>query len=194
MTEHPYDDLQAFALGDLDGPAGEVVLLHADACPTCAAVLADSMRGVAALAGVEGTREGAASVSSISRRKRVPWFAGLASAAVVLLGVWNIELHATAPNVPVDAIVHSHFTHHPLTGKEGSAKLIQSLDGSWIYLVADGLRPLNAYELTVNGAPVGAIRADFAGRVTAYWTRPAQTITSAELRGPAGVDLRWSEK
>lgn len=193
MTDHPYDELQAFALGDLDAAAGEAVLLHADECPTCAAVLADAMRGVGALAGVEGTPDNTI-VSLNPRRTRERWYLGAATAAALLLGVWNVELRATAPSVPVDAMVHSHFTHHPLTGDQGSAKLIQSLDGSWVYLVADGLRPLNEYRLAVNGAPVGSVRADFAGRATAYWSRPAEKITSAELQGPAGLDLRWEDK
>jgi len=152
------------------------------------------MRGVAALAGFAETRAVAKASSRWSRKHREHWLLGAATAAAVLLGAWNIEMRATAPAVPVDAIVHSHFTHHPLTGGEGSAKLIQSLDGSWIYLVADGLAPLRTYELTVNGAPAGDVRADVAGRATAYWTRPAEKITSAELRGPTGASLRWAEK
>jgi len=40
----------------------------------------------------------------------------------------------------------------------------------------------------------GDVRADLAGRVTAYWTRPAEKITSAELRGADGAPLRWADK
>ena len=194
MTKHPYDDLAAYALGDLDRAAAEEVARHADACPTCAAVLADSIRGVAALAGVGVTRAGVKASYPWSRKNRERWMLGAATAAAVLLGAWNVEMRATAPSIPVDAIVHSHFTHHPLTGGQGSAKLIQSLDGSWIYLVADGLRPLRSYELIVDGTVAGDVRADLAGRVTAYWTRPAEKITSAELRGADGAPLRWADK
>ena len=35
MTGHPYDDLEALALGDLDPVSAEIVMRHADACPTC---------------------------------------------------------------------------------------------------------------------------------------------------------------
>jgi hypothetical protein len=120
------------------------------------------------------------------------WLAGVATAAAIVLGAWNLELRTTTPNpVAVDALVHSHFTHHPLTGTEGSAKLIHSLDGSWVYLVADGLRPLASYELSVNGSPIGATRADVWGRATGFWARPPEKLTQAVLVGAAGASLRW---
>jgi hypothetical protein len=194
MTQHPYDELERFALGELDASATDAVLQHADRCPTCAALLADSMRGVAALANVAKPREAAAPLLFAQRRHRSRWLAGLATAAAVLLGAWNVELQATRPEVPIDLLVHSHFAHHPLTGSKGSAKIIQALDGSWVYLVADGLRPLGRYELTIDGTAQGGVTADLSGRASGYWQRPASKIDRAALQGPDGESLLWTGK
>ena len=192
MTEHPLDDLTAYALGDLDPTSAEAVMTHADACPTCAAALADAMKGVAALASAETLRS--ASATARGRGTGIRWLAGLATAATLLLGAWNLELRATAPTVPVDALVHSHFTHHPLTGSGGNAKLIQAVDGSWVYLVSDGLRPFGRYRLSVNGDLLGTVAADAAGRATGYWVRSASVVKEAELAGSDGSALRWAAK
>ena len=172
MTGHPYDDLEALALGDLDPASAEIVMRHADACPTCAAVLADCMRGVAALTRADGVPELEARAVGL-RRPRRQCFAGFAAAAALVLAAWNIEMRATAPTIPVSALVHSHFTHHPLTGPGGSAKLVQALDGSWVYVVR-------------------TTRADLAGHATGYWARGAGKITQAALTGSGSTALRWS--
>lgn len=190
MTQHPQDALVAFALGDLDAAAGREVLVHADECASCAAALADLMRGVAAIAGDDGPSRRAAT----PRRSATGWLLGLSTAAAVLLGVWNLDLRSAQPTVPIDALVHSHFTHHPLTGGEGSAKLIQALDGSWVYVVADGLRPLETYAVAINGVAIGTFHADRTGRATAYFARPAGKITEASLTPRSGTGLRWSAK
>ena len=208
MTSHPLDDLQQFVLGDLDRDDAAAVLAHADTCSSCAAELADMMRGVAALAQAEGERGESGSVdaatarrstirvgrSAASEAKVVPssrWVAGLATAAVVLLGVWDIQMRATMPAVPADAIVNSHFTHHPLTGQGGGAKILCALDGSWVYVVADHLRPLGRYHVDVDGATLGDVRAGLDGTATAYFVRGRSPITSASLNGN-GTALRWS--
>jgi hypothetical protein len=194
MTQHPYDELERFALSELDTSAADAVMQHADRCPTCAALLADSMRGVAALANVETPRETQAPLAFPRPRGRSRWLTGLAAAAAVLLGAWNLELQTTRPEVPIDSLVHSHFAHHPLTGSKGNAKIIQALDGSWVYLVADGLRPLDRYELSVDGQPLGGVTADLSGRASGYWQRPAGKISQAMLQGPAGESLSWAGK
>ena len=192
MTQHPIDELAAYALGDLDTATAREVLAHADACPACAAVLAESMRGVGALAETEGQREGRALRQPARRWRPSVWVAGVSAAAAVVLAGWNIDLRLEgAP--PVEALVHSHFTHHPLTGTGGNAKLITALDGSWVYVVADGLQPLRSYQLQVDGLTVGDVRADAAGRATGYWNRGASAIASASLSGP-GTSLLWREK
>jgi anti-sigma factor RsiW len=203
MNEHPYDELEALALGDLDPAAQAGVLAHAEACPVCAPILAETMRGVAAMARSDGeiTLAGDAGAShALLRRAAAPprprasfgWAtAAVTAAAALVLGVWNVQLRANAPEVPVDAIVHSHFTHHPLAGPGGSAKLLQALDGSWVYLVADGLHPGAAYELRVNDAVVGDVNATASGTATAYFARPAGKIVSAQLSGPGGASMRW---
>jgi hypothetical protein len=193
MTDHPIDDLQSFVLGDLDRPAADAVLAHADTCPDCSAIIADAMIGMSALAAAEGERK-PVPIRRTTRHARTAWLAGLATAATLAMGVWNVELQTTRSAVPVDALVHSHFTHHPLTGASGDAKLIQAVDGSWVYLVADGLRPLERYELSVNGKLVGDLRADAGGQATAFWRRAPGTIAAASLASADGLSLRWREK
>jgi anti-sigma factor RsiW len=207
MTQHPHDDLEAFVLGDLDPDAASAVMSHADDCPACAATLADMMNGVAALARSDAkapepvdlrTRlHNSRQKTAAPRRERATswWVAVAASAAALVLGAWNLELRATTPQaVPIDALVHSHFIHHPLTGSGGNAKVIQAVDGSWVYLVADGLRPMAAYQLTINGASLGQVTSDVAGRATGYWPRTPSKVTHVELTGPNDSRLEWTGK
>jgi hypothetical protein len=194
MTEHPYEDLAAFALGELDSDAADRVLRHADACAACAGILGESMRAVAALAEPDIPRESSIALKARSRRALFSWPVGVAAAAALLMAAWNVELRVTEPTLPVAALVHSHFAHHALTGAPGAAKLIYALDGSWVYVVADGLAPLRTYDLSVDGDRMGSLRADLFGRATAYWSRAPSTIKSATLVGPAGEALRWNGK
>jgi hypothetical protein len=197
MSDHPLDQLEAFALGDLEPAAAQSVLDHADGCPVCAPILAEAMKGVAAIAQADGTR--AAAVSNFARpakRRRIDsgwWAAAAATAAAIALAGWNLQLRSNAPVVsvvPIAALVHSHFTHHPLHGTGGDAKLLQALDGSWVYFVADGLHGGATYELDVDGTKVGDVKADRTGSAAAFFARPPKKITSASLTG-GGVSLRW---
>lgn len=204
MMHHPLDDLEAFALGDLDSDRAAAVLSHADDCTACAATLADMMAGVAALAtgdpplplpaASRAPKSGVRQISNARHRRRPVswWVAVAASAAAVVLGAWNLDLRATAPQVPVDALVHSHFIHHALTGTGGNAKLIQAVDGSWVYLVADGLRPIATYRLSINGTEVGSVSSDLRGRVTGFWPRRPSPVTRAEVTGPSDSRLEWA--
>lgn len=189
MIEHPTGLLQSYALGELDRDQARAVMDHADTCAECAAELADAMRGVAALASAVDTPAAHAHDSMRVRDSR--WLVGLLAAAVLLLGLWNIQLESTAASVPVEALVHSHFAHHALAGRGGQAKIIQALDGSWVYVVATGLHPLRAYDVLVNETPIGSIRADLTGNATGFWRRPAEKIASAALTG-TDCSLRWN--
>ena len=193
MTSHPIDELVACALGDLDTDTARAVLTHADGCPACAAVLAEAMTGVAALSEADGERTSATPLRRPMRRNGTAWFAAASAAAAVLLLGWNLDLRSEGTPPPIDALVHSHFTHHALAGAGGSGKLVQALDGSWVYVIADGLQPFRSYTLEVDGEDVGAVRADIAGRASGYWQRTRGSITSATLSG-AGTDLRWRER
>lgn len=187
MSLHPTDDLQSLALGELDRSAARAVMEHADSCAVCSSQLADAMRGVAALAAA-GDLPGVAKVRT--RSAGVRWAFGALAAAAAALALWNVDLQMTASAVPVDALVHSHFAHHALAGSGGQAKLIQALDGSWVYMVAVGLAPLRAYDVEVNGIVVGTMRADLTGDATGFWRRTPGKITGAALDGP-GSSLRW---
>ena len=214
---HPYDDIEAFALGDLDSDRQRAVLDHADGCPTCAVLLADAMTGISALVQVEEPREVTRPVPAVSdtrlstvrqlpSRRVAPsaWFAGLAAAACLALLLWNVQLRNEAIGVPgalpVAALVHSHFIHHPLNGPAGSAKVLQAVDGHWVYVVADGLTPHARYDLweTRGGstAKVGEFSAGGAGTAAQYFEQAPGTIDgfAVTMAGKPAQDssaLRW---
>jgi hypothetical protein len=192
VTHHPIDQIEAFALGDLDPAAGNSVLEHADACPTCAILLAEAMSGVAVLAASDAERQqpGAPKVTSLSSRRAgnrpLAWWTGAAAAAAVVLGVWNVELRRSQPVLPIASLVHSHFQHHALVSlpSAGSAKVILALDGSWLYALGDGLERNAGYQLwetrSPSGAPaeVGEFQSDAAGDAAAYWRQPPGPVTA----------------
>lgn len=188
MMDHPTGLLQSLALGELDRDESRAVMEHADACAACARELADAMRGVAALA-YAGEAVQPSHQRPAARTRDSRWLVGGLAAAVLALGIWNVQLE-TVETVPVDALVHSHFAHHALAGAGGQAKLIQALDGSWVYMVATGLRPLRSYDVLVDGTKIGSIRADLRGDATGYWNRQAGKIASAALAGQDST-LRW---
>jgi anti-sigma factor RsiW len=210
VTRHPYDDIESFVLGELEPDRAVVVLDHADGCATCAVLLAEAVRGSAALANPLTERPGRASLRSIPRPPAMPrtWpiVGSLAVAACLALLVWNVDLRsnmsALAP-APVAALVNSHFVHHPLVSASGkeSAKAIVAADGSWVYVVADQLTPELPYAvwLTANGhsTRLGSFAADDAGEGTAFFRTPASK-PQAIVVAPDGEDpaassaaLRW---
>ena len=227
MTNHPHDDIEAFVLGELETPRAQAILVHADACPTCAVLLAEAMNGVAALAQLESPREvmrdaprrvavespvaiaagSPVAVEFIRPRKTFraasAWFAGAAAAACLALLFWNIQLRNDALSVPVSSLVHSHFIHHPLTNPKSTAaaKVLQALDGRWLYVVTDGLAPHTRYDVweTRDGRTliVGVISTDGAGRVTKYFEQTPGSISALAVtetgRSPEqdASALRW---
>jgi len=204
MTQHPYDEIEAFALGDLDEVSARRVLEHADACPSCAVLLAQSLGGVAALARGDGERPIAAPASkflartgSAGVRKRLGPAAlvtGMAAALAALL-VWNVNLRSAQPEVPIDALVHSHFLHHSLSGGPGSAKVLLANDGSWFYIVGDGLPARAHYQVTEiragRSVKAGSMNARSDGRVTVFWPQAPGPIDGVKIVGPNGASLHW---
>ncbi len=205
MTQHPYPDIESFALGELDADRAESLLDHADACATCAVLVGEAMQGAAALAIPVSARAGAAKLRTPVRRASVariwPVVASLATAACLALLVWNLDLRsnnsALAPP-PIAALVHSHFIHHPLVSASGkeSAKAILAADGSWMYVVADQLTPELTYGVwvTENGrrTELGTFAADEVGEGTAFFKlQPAKPQAIAVA--PDGADPSTSE-
>jgi hypothetical protein len=202
MTQHPYEEIEAFALGSLGDAEQRAVLDHADACSTCAVVLSDAMAGVAALAALEEPRPMGRSLTlpaaPVVARRRIgtpAWLATGALAACFALLFWNVRLRDDALTVPVAALVHSHFVHHPLTGgagASGSAKVLQAQDGRWIYVVADGLAPRGTYTVweTRSGTTqeVAHMTADGHGQAARYIEQPQGTIDAVVL-SPAGKTI-----
>jgi anti-sigma factor RsiW len=210
VTRHPYDDIESFVLGELEPAHAEVVLDHAESCATCAVLLAEAVRGSAALANPLKSRPGREALRMSPRASAMtrawPVVASLAVAASLALFVWNVDLRssmsALAP-APVAALVHSHFVHHPLlsaSGKE-SAKAIVAADGSWIYVVADQLTPELAYAVWVTeggrSTRLGTFAADSAGEGTAYFrlprAKPQAIAVAPDGEDPAASSgaLRW---
>ena len=213
MTTHPHDDMEAFALGALDQATALRVLEHADRCPTCAVLLADALSAACAL---EPTGERPLSkplnLASIPAPGIAPlhvraswrqWSAGLvATAAVIALFIWNLDLRSNSFTVPIAALVHSHFEHHALHGAAaaGNAKIIQALDGSWLYLIADGLAPKTRYRLLETSAgrqsSVGEVVTNAAGRATGYWEQSPTKIQALAVKPESAesgqrADLIW---
>lgn len=196
MTTHPHDDIEAFALGSLDQVTARRVLVHADQCPTCAVLLAEAMSIASGLEPADERpltkdlrfAETAAFHNVFSRplATQPRWILQLmTAAAVVLLLVWGVDLarnqRAATFTVPVASLVHSHFSHHALHGASGSAKVIQALDGRWLYLLVDGLSPKATYRLfeTAPGAQlheVGTFTTAESGRATGYWEQPPTKV------------------
>lgn len=197
--QHPYDQIEELALGDLEPDVQRSVLEHADACPTCAVLVANTMAGMSALAELETPQAVKRSAPLRALPRRVApsvWLASAAAAAALALLWWNVELRGGAPVVPIAALVHSHFIHHALHGAGGSAKMIQAADGSWLYVVGDGLTPRGRYELWErrNAAlhDVGAFSADGSGRTSAFWQQDPGSVDGIVV-APAGVDPHDSE-
>jgi hypothetical protein len=190
MNDHPYDDISAFALGSLDEDAQRRVLEHADSCPSCAVLVAESMSGVGALAQLEEPRAVTRSlpqpsaqapersVTSITRPRRSftlagGWVAAAALAASLVLLLVNTNALRQPSPVPIGALVHSHFVHHQLAGTHGTAKVLQSADGRWIYLLADGLVPGARYEVFAwygdASGQLGTFAADRQGQAAQFY-------------------------
>lgn len=210
MTHHPYDDIDAFALGSLTPDQASELLRHADSCPTCAVLVAEALTGVAALAQLDGEQDVRRSlVTPLGRRPRrfalpAPWtVAAAAMAASIGLLIWNVNLQEGVPTLPIAAIVHSHFQHHELLGPSGSAKVLQATDGRWVYVVADGLTPRGRYVLWEKRgsapAKVGEFSADGAGRAARYFEQTPGSIdgfsvTSVGEDPASPQSLNWSQK
>ena len=218
MITHPYDDIAAYALGTLDQTHAQAVLEHADGCPTCAVLMADAMVAMHGVLGAQPERPLPAR-HLLQRRfkpdilhgpsrtrprflheRLLPWsIAGAALAACIGLLFWSAQLRTHVLQVPVAALVHSHFTHHPLHGGVGSAKVIQALNGQWLYVVADGLRPRTSYTLSevIGGhkRTVGTFSSDDAGNAAAFWQQPPAQIASVSViptqSHSSEDELRW---
>jgi len=212
MMPHPHDELEAFALGSLDEAACRRVLAHADQCPTCAVVLADALnavhmmeaggeRAIAKKIGVGDSLPLRAGFGSSWARQ--PWrllqVAAIAAAVLIVVGGLNVirGMQTIAYTVPVASLVHSHFTHHALHGEGGNVKVIQDLNGRWLYLVADGLTPKARYNLfeTVSGdqREVGQFVSTNSGEATAYWEQGPARIQRLQVVsvGTPSTLLRW---
>jgi len=209
---HPLDEIEAFALGSLDEAAGRHVLEHADQCPTCAVVLADALKAVHMMepGGERVIEKKIPFTGSMPLRAafggpsaRQPWrllqVATMAAVVLIIVGSLNLlrGMHSSSFTVPIASLVHSHFTHHALHGEGGNVKVIQDLNGRWLYLVADGLVPKARYDLfeTVNGdrREVGQFVSTTSGEATAYWEQPPARIERLQVVSvstPSTV-LRW---
>ncbi len=218
MITHPYEDIEAYALGSLDQEQAQRVLEHADGCPTCAVLMADAMAAVQRMMGSQPERPLPAAgmmqrmlrpelfhatPGAYSRAPGIPllsWsVAAAALAACFALLFSNAQLRSNAQQVPIASLVHSHFTHHALRGGAGNAKVIQATDGRWLYVVADGLMPHTSYALSeiAAGRPrvVGNFLSTNSGTATAYWEQSPARIDSLVIAPVQNISqngtLRW---
>jgi len=210
MIAHPHDEIEAFALGSLDDVSARRMLEHADGCPTCAILLAEAMTTAHALESggerplIKKTRFADSLPGALGGplARQPSWMlqvATLAAVVLVIIGSINLirSMRTSTFTVPVAALVHSHFTHHALHGERGNVKVIQDLNGRWLYLVADGLTPKARYDLfeTVHGdrREVGQFVSTASGQATAYWEQAPARIDRLQVipvDRPSAV-LRW---
>lgn len=215
---HSFDDIQAYGLGELAPERARALLDHADQCQTCAVLVAEAIQGVAALELGTPVRvseaplltvaepPNAAAILKPGRGRAWPALAGLATAACLGLFAWNLQLRSAvsplAPT-PVEALVHSHFVHHPLAGAPGAgnAKAIYAADGSWVFIVADQLAAENQFDVWEKregrDVRLGTFTADYSGEGTAYFKLPAakpegfEVVASGHDPATDLSSLRW---
>jgi len=159
---HLDEEVELYALGDLDEGERRRVEQHAAACPACARRLAESCETVFELAGL---LPDAGEIRVPARRVRGIWsgLAVVATAAAIALAAVTALLLARLDTqraelamlqAPVAAMARGHFAHVPLQPSDGATprgKVIYAIDRSWSYVLVDARGP---YALWVrrNGA------------------------------------------
>jgi hypothetical protein len=153
VNQHLEDDAELYALGLTDPDRSPAIEAHLAACADCRA------RVVAAEAAAGSLAAPLPAAPAARPRSRTP-FAFAAAAAVVFASVAALEgvvaFDASAQSARTStallAVASSHFGHTTLTSPTGIvAKAIYARDGSWCYVIADGV-PAGARVVLHRGA------------------------------------------
>lgn len=153
-VNHPGDDLEAYALGMLDGDERAAIDAHARDCDACAGRLGEAERTVAAM--LEATlsperlprRGGVVRAASRTRSTARPLRYATAVAAAFaltagLLGVQNATLHSVAQGDGdlMHALITTHFVHAQFRSPRGEpldAKVLYERHGRWYAVLVAG--------------------------------------------------------
>lgn len=201
MSAHYDEELELFALGDLEPEQRAAIEEHVTACDACARRLAEAEETLARMSSMLPAYRAPHRTQTAwrpSARVAVAsaFFAG-AIAAVLTLGFLNVN-HFSSDDVRAQvAMIHSHFEHtelQPAAAGAPATKIIFPKDHSWLYAIVEsgrtGYRLLAATpsgttqdlgglashgatsSLFIERPPPGEIELEFEGRVVARGTLP----------------------
>jgi hypothetical protein len=143
MTQHCAEEAELYALGLTDPERSASIEEHCAICEECRTSVIAAEATAAALAAA------LPAVPAARTLRRPQWTSGLAAAAAVVFAVTagfeGTALHSASQqsartDAALIAVAGSHFAHTTLTSPVGSvAKVLYSRDGSWLYVIADGV-------------------------------------------------------
>lgn len=147
MSEHFEEDLELYALGDLDEPERAAIDAHAKTCAQCARRLGEAEETLASMTSLlpayrAPQRRGAVWKPAARVAVAAAFVAGLLVASFTLAFV-NVGGGSNNDDVRAQiAMTHAHFEHielEPVAGGAPAAKVIYAQDRSWLYaIVGDG--------------------------------------------------------
>jgi hypothetical protein len=156
VSEHFGEDLELYALGDLDERERVAIEAHASVCAECARRLGEAEETLATMSSLLPAYRAPVRRPSIwkpTARVAVAaaFVAGLLVATFTLAfinvgGGSNDDVRAQI------AMTHAHFEHvelKPVAGAAPSAKVVYAQDRSWIYVIVDDGR--SGYRLLSTG-------------------------------------------
>jgi hypothetical protein len=149
LSEHLGEDAELYALGVL-GPADAArIEAHVAQCAECATRLGEAEGVVAELATAVPPVEQRVRVLPLRRGTMQRWYAA-AAVFVLMAGVSLgslLDVHTLADRVSSDdailsTIATSHFNHAeftPVAAGAPVAKVLNSRNGDWVYIIVDGV-------------------------------------------------------
>ena len=164
--DHPYDDLQSFALGTLERDEMRAIEAHVATCDTCAADLGGAEATVAAMlelefAGAEISQTALERIAQLRGDTHVPptmttqrrssriiviALAIAASFALATGGFAIRDVHLAdalqSDGSLMDRMIASHFVHAQFrspSGDELDAKVVYERNGRWFEILATGI-------------------------------------------------------
>ncbi|HVS45490.1 MAG TPA: hypothetical protein VMS32_02380 [Verrucomicrobiae bacterium] len=190
MTDQPHvhvgDEADAFALGALGDSENARIEALASSCPTCAARVGQAEEIASQLVvpvdpPLALTLRVARTFARPARSRANPaWFAvaaafviGLLPSTYLLPRLVYYTQQTSARATVLGSLVHSHFMHAQfaaLSADAPHAKAIYAHDGSWIYLVSDSPRVLDA-RTEPDGTSIGSLEP--AGNAAALYVQRA---------------------
>ena len=185
MNAHPVDDLELYALGDLEPSERAAIEAHVAECASCRHTVGEAEESLAALADAlpryrlpqprRAQRYGALAAAFV---------AGLILAGGSLVGYDRLHPQPLGDDVRAQvAMTHAHFLHvslEPVSAGAPAAKVVYARDRRWLYALADdSRRPYDLVEIDARGT-----KHDL-GRLAAH---DGSSSLFVSLTAPAGRD------